>query len=273
MPHHIMLTRRERALPEGLLSTYSRAIVNWWSIQQRLNFSRSIYVQPFKRLEGCFLSPEEASQSRSKPFFHLAIDECSKMGSHLSVIQRLWGMIGEPSCCLLLLDTTTQISLTDPRENQGSGFRMYLGRKPLLSPFINLPHDLGLRQDMLAYGKVMSGQEYLSHAGLAPWLRKMGRPLLNDNGLLQPSTEQVDLMKLLGKMMPGSPEESFNHIQSAIALALHRMSPILVGFQGEQDHFIGFIGTRFLTLRLSYLWQQTLPTHTPSLASNLRKTR
>jgi hypothetical protein len=189
----------------------------------------------FARLESRLPPEGKGSDGARRHFFHLAIDECGKMASRLAVIRRLWSLIGVSRCFLFLLDTNTQISLTYSQESVDSTFRMNTREKALLPPFTKFPYDLALRQDLSSYLEMVDGRTGATHADVSAWLRKMGRPLLNDYWLLDSLTGEPHLEKLSNKLLPHFPEEPFNEIQTSIALALHRMSLILVGRRGGQD--------------------------------------
>ena len=157
------------------------------------------------------------------------------MASRLAVVRRLWSLIGVSRCFLFLLDTKPQISLTYGQESVESSIRARTSEKALLPPFTKFPQDLALRQDLSSYLQIVDGDVSVSHAEVSAWLRKMGRPLLNDHWLLKSLNGEPDPEKLSNKFLSDSAAEPFNKIQTSIALALHRLSLSLVGKQGGRD--------------------------------------
>ena len=164
------------------------------------------------------------------------------MGGGLHILRRLWSFITADNCFAFLLDTTTQISLTYGHKAISSSFRTWIGNALLLPPFINLPLNLALHE-VKHYKDVLKGTHKASHDELEGWLRKMGRPLLNDNRLVKETRQgeqHFDTEKLIEKMIGRTgPVELYKStgdwtsLSRTIALLSNRVKLTMVGLSGN----------------------------------------
>jgi hypothetical protein len=149
-------------------------------------------AQEFKDLEALF--PDD-----SKAFFHLAIDECSQLGENVHRLRRMWSDVSQKTkrSWILLLDTKFSISGISGVVAYNSSDR-FLDGYTLPEPFMLLPLDVELADDSDTrdrYLKVINGQDHIyTHHTVLEFLRKMGRPLLNDTGYYETKTILIQLL-------------------------------------------------------------------------------
>jgi hypothetical protein len=154
-------------------------------------------AQEFKDLEALF--PDD-----SKAFFHLAIDECSQLGENVHRLRRMWSDVSQKTkrSWILLLDTKFSISGISGVVAYNSSDR-FLDGYTLPEPFMLLPLDVELADDSDTrdrYLKVINGQDHIyTHHTVLEFLRKMGRPLLNDTGYLR-DEDDLDTAFVVGEV-------------------------------------------------------------------------